>query len=69
MASESCLHHNQWQRAEPAERRGRELDGEQRAGGVRQVSESSGHTSPDKAQHPPLQGKHAFKQPPPNSPL
>lgn len=64
MASESCLHHNQWQCSEPVEQRGRELDGEQRAGGVRQVSESSSHASPDKAQHPPLQGKNGFKQPP-----
>lgn len=57
MAPESCLHHGQWQRSEPVERRGREFDGEQRVGGVRQVSESRSHTSPDKAQHPPLQGK------------
>lgn len=56
MASESQLQCNRRQCSEPVER-GRELDGEQRAGGVGQVSESSNHASPDKAQHPPLQGK------------
>lgn len=53
LATESCLQHNKWQRSEPG---GRELGGERRPGGVHQISESSGHTSPDKAQHPPLQG-------------
>lgn len=57
VASESCLHHNQWQCSEPVEWRGRELDGEQRPGGVHQVSAACSHASLDKAQHPPLQGK------------
>lgn len=57
VASESCLHHNQWQCSEPVKWRGRELDGEQRPGGVHQVSAACSHASLDKAQHPPLQGK------------
>lgn len=69
MAPESCLHHSQWQCSDPVERWGRELDGEQWAGGVCHVSESSSHTSPGKAQHPPLQGKNYFKERPWNSPF
>lgn len=61
VASESCLQHSQWQCSEPVRRRwGRELDGEQWTGGVHQRSEGSGHTSPDEAQHPPLQGNSGF---------
>lgn len=60
VASESCLHCSQWRCSESVGRWGREHDGEQQYGGIRQVSESSSHTSPDEAQHPPLQGKHYF---------
>lgn len=69
LAPESCLQHGQPQCSEPAGRRGRELDGEPWSGGLCQVSESSSHTSPDKAQHPPLQGKNGRQQPPLTPPV
>ena len=65
VAPESCLH-NQRQHSEPAGQRRWELDGEQWTDGVRQVFENSNNTSPNKAQHPPLQGKSSFQQPTPN---